>query len=169
LLSPDHLAQLDRDAYAALARRGCSYVIERILGISGMVVVATLSLLGLWLWGASPLTMAMMLLCSAWLGIVGDWAKALTLRDAVGHELAAADADHWVWSVARALMTGRTTIRSSDPPKRETMHHLLVADLICASAAIVMTLLMLRDRGHDIVARQAIDPWILVPPAVVAA
>lgn len=168
-IGSDHVAQLDRNAHVALARRSGSYFVERILGLSGMVLVAILSLLGLWIGGTSPLTMAMLLLASAWLGICADLVKALTLRDAVSREIETRNADHLVWAIANALMTGRTTIRSPDATAGQAIRHLLTADLICACAVTGIALLMLRDGGHDIATLLARDTWVPITFAAMVA
>lgn len=145
-LSPEHVARMKRDAPAALARRGGGWLFEQVQASVELLLVAGLSLAALWLWGASALSMLMVLLASAWIGILGEIATYVVQRRAVEAQVQAANRDLFVWHVVDAMMDGR------DRVSRDAVHgHApglgIVVDLAFGGMATLALLAMVDASG----------------------
>ena len=163
-LSPQHIARMEREAPAALARRSGGWMFEQMVGTFELLLVATLSLAALWLWDASPLSMLMVLLATAWLGILGEIAKYVLLRRAVEAEVREASNDQFVWHVVTALMLGRARL-SRDAVQGHSPGLGIFIDLVCGSVGTAGLLAMLHQAGADWRGALAGDPvarWTLL-------
>jgi hypothetical protein len=148
-LQAEHIACMERDGAAALARRGPGWFTEQVMGTVETGMVALLALVALLAWDAPPLSMLMLLMASLWIGIVGDWLKWLLLGRAVRREAERNNADRLVWAVATALRQGRGWL-SNDATTRYIPTVAMVIDLLLGGVATLAIVAITRSVGVNL-------------------
>lgn len=161
-LAAEHIAQMDRDAPAALARRNRPFYTDYIVSRAELSLVAVVSLAGLWIWETPPIAMLVLLLASVWLGIVGDWVKALLLRDAVRREEEVASTDGFVWAVAGAMVLGRTEVPRLGVAPPDGPGLALKADVVFCGFMTAMLLLVASNPANQFGSLLALDRDVLL-------
>ena len=112
-ITPELVAQMQRDAPGALSRGPSRLTVDLILGLFLFMLGALLSLAALWLWGVPAAAMLLFLLAGAWIGIASEWLKYLLMNRAVEHELAQANADRFVWAIGSSLREGKAEVEEA--------------------------------------------------------
>lgn len=167
-LTPQHVARMEQDAAAALARRRGGWWAEQVAACLELLLVVGLSLAALWLWGAAPLSMLLVLLAAAWVGILGEIATYVLRRRAVDAEQQAASDDLFVWHVVDAMMDGRDRI-SPEAVRGHTGGLGILLDLTMGGISTVAVLGMLDHAGGNwrtALAEDAVAGWTLAAIAL---
>ncbi|HET6603511.1 MAG TPA: hypothetical protein VFG21_04755 [Xanthomonadaceae bacterium] len=144
--------RFERNAPAALARRPASWFVEAWLGTGELLLVATVSLVGLLLLGWSAAAMLGLLLVSAAIGFCGDFLKGLLLRRQLAQHFQALHQDIEVWAVASVLLEGKDEVRADHVRSAQMGAGCgLMLDLCFGGMAVVAMVVVLHRGGISLV------------------
>jgi hypothetical protein len=162
------LARFQRNAPAALARRGARYVAESVLGSFEMVVMGATPIVGVVWFAWSAAEQLVFLLVGAWVGIACDLAR-LALAGRGVQEFAKTHYDDWhVWTVVAALRSGREAPRSHLEARHEPWAGVFV-DFAAGGISTIVLVAMMGGAGVLGGAGLLRDRSLLVSVAVFAA
>jgi hypothetical protein len=151
------LALLRQDGATALSRRPDAFFAGLAMTSGELAVLSLGSLLGLWLFDASPLTMFWLVYAGLCGGIVVQWVKYLALREAVRRESARGNADRLLWAVVDRVRSGHP----GDCEHRDVAPESgLIVDLLFGGvSALVLLVAMIASGNAPWHALQA-DSWL---------
>ncbi|MDD3516927.1 MAG: hypothetical protein PHQ14_01155 [Chromatiales bacterium] len=159
-LDAARLRTFERDAPAALARRTPAFFAEQYWAVAELLLVAGVSLWGLFVLGWSPVVMLVYLLAGIWLGTFVDALKLWLIPQAVRRETAAFNRDRMVWVVVDALMHERDEISDNHAAGYRPRLSLGI-DILFGGFATLMILAPLVEARVDIVAELLADRTML--------
>jgi len=146
------LSKIDMDRFykqapAALRRRGWSYVREETVAGFQAILFGTLPILGLTLWGWSPVEMLIFLLVGVWLNIVCDVAKVTLLYQRAEAFQTAMDNDCHVWVVTNTLRNGTKLVYPSHVRSQLKLLQGVFVDFVMGGISTLMIIVMLQAQG----------------------
>jgi hypothetical protein len=167
-VSAADMARFQRNAPAALARRGKGYVAEAVLGSLEMAVMGATPIVGLVWFNWSAAEQLAFLLVGAWVGIACDLARLVFAGRGV-QAFAQTHYDDWhVWTVVAALRSGREAPQSHLQARHEPWAGVFV-DFAAGGIASIVLIAMLGASGLFGEAGLLQDRSVLVSAAVFAA
>lgn len=138
-----------RHAPRALARRDDAYFLRQRLVWADWLVTGVVGLLGLYRFGWSPTTAALVLVAGFWLGWLGEVVFVIARGRALAQALGEAHDDEYVWALVDVLRGRRRDaagVRSGPG-----MGLSIVVDLVAGAAATALLLRGFAGAGIDVV------------------
>jgi len=145
--SKSDLDGFHKHAPAALRRRGWNYLREETLAGAQTILIGVVPIIGLTLWGWSPVEMLIFLLVGVWLNIFCDAAKVTLLHKRAEAFQKAMDNDFHVWVVTNGLRKGTQLVYPSHVRSQLKLFQGTLVDFVMGGISTLMIIIMLQAQG----------------------